>query len=140
MPPREVGTFKDELLERPAKDIARGVQSIFSLHDVLGIQPGDTPEEQEKKKTFNQRFENLTTEQQGVAKKLFQEKMERQKAIEDEEEQKKQVAAQKKQDGKLAPPSSPRKGPIGLAGSGKQKAQQMLERDRQSLGRVAGAN
>jgi hypothetical protein len=137
--PREVGTFKDELLERPAKDIVQGVKSIFSLHDVLGIHPGDTPEEQEKKKTFNQRFENLTNGQQEVAKKLFQEKMQRQKAQEEEEEQKKQTKLRQDRVS-IAPPSSPKKGAVGPSGSGKQRAQQMLERDRQSLGRVAGAN
>lgn len=139
-PPREVSDPKDELLIRPAKDIVEGVKSIFSLHDLLNIHPGDTPEEQEKKKTLNQRFEKLTEEQQAVAKKLFQEKMQKDKAAEEEEEQKKQAKARQKEADKLAPPSSPRKGPIGPAGSGKQKAAQQIQQQRQSIGQVAGAN
>jgi len=139
LPPREVSTFKDELIDRPVEDIVQGVKKIFSLHDVLNINSGDTPEEQEKKKILNQRFEKLTAEQQEVAKKRFQEEMQKKKETE-EEEQRKQTKEEEAQDVTLAPPSSPRKGPIGLFGSKKQKAQQILQRDRQSLGRVAGAN
>ncbi|HEX9817704.1 MAG TPA: hypothetical protein VGA89_02320 [Patescibacteria group bacterium] len=139
-PPREVNTLKDELVIRPVTDILQGMKSIFSLHDVLNIHSGDTAEEIDKKKTLQQRFTQLTTEQQEVAKKLFQEKMQKEKTAEEEQEQKKQATAQEKQASKLALPSTPRKGPNGPAGSGKQRAQQMLERDRKSLGRVAGAN
>jgi len=138
-PPREVGDLKDELITRPAKDIKEGVGSIFSLHDILNIKPGDTPEEMGKKKTITKNFEQLTKEQQAVAKKLFQAKMQKDKEAEEEKEQKKQAAAQKST-GHLAPPSSPKKGAVGLAGSRKQKAQQSLEQQRQSIGRVAGAN
>jgi hypothetical protein len=111
----------------------------------LGINPGDTPEEQEHKKKVSENFEKLTEEQQAVAKKRFQQEMQKNKQAEDEKAKKEQAKAQAKaQD--IAPPSSPQKGPVGPGGPGggsmsrKKTAQQMLERDRQSIGRVAGAN
>lgn len=133
-PPREVGTMQEELVKRPLQDIAKGLRSLFDLNTLLGIRPGDTPEEQEKKKSLNHRFEQLTEEQQQVAKKRYQEEMQKKKVEEEEKEKKKQQEMQAKS-ASIAPPSSPKKGPVGPSGSGKQRAQQILERDRQQLSR-----
>lgn len=137
-PPREIGTFKDELVKRPFQDIVKGIKAFFDLNALLGIHPEDTPEEQERKKTLNHRFEKLTEEQQEVAKKRYQQEMQQKKAEEDEKEKKKQEALKAKQD-TIAPPSTPHKGPVGPAGSGKQRAAQLIERDRQSMGRLQTA-
>jgi hypothetical protein len=142
-PPREVSSFKDELLERPVKDVKQGLQSIFDLNSLLGINTADKPEEQERKKALNERFGQLTEEQQQVAKKLFQEKMQKDKLAEEEKAKQKQLAEAKKQED-IAPPSSPRKGPIGPGGpgaklSGKKMAQELVERDRQQMSRLQTA-
>lgn len=138
-PPREVSTFKDELVKRPFQDVIKGIKAIFDINALLGIHPEDTPEEQERKKSINHRFEQLTEEQQEVAKKRYQQEMQQKKTEEEEKEKQKQLELQKKQDNVIAPPSTPAKGPIGPAGSGKQRAAQQLERDRQSIGRLQTA-
>ncbi|HCR81287.1 MAG: Kelch motif family protein [Candidatus Pacebacteria bacterium GW2011_GWA1_46_10] len=144
-PPREVSTVKDELIKRPVQDVKKGLTGIFDLHALLNINPEDTPEEQQRKKALNERFGKLTEDQQAVARKKFEAKMVKEKAEEEEKEKKKRELELKEQQD-IAPPSSPRKGPIGPGGPGggtlsrKKLATQMLERDRQSIGRVAGAN
>ena len=141
-PPRDVSGIGDELVKRPAKDIVKGLKAIFNINDILGIKPGDTPEEETHKKQLHQRWQKLDQEQQAVAKQLFEKKMAEEQQAEQEQEQQKQVEEEEKQQGlkAITPPTSPKKGPIGLAGSKKQKATQQLEQQRQSIGRVAGAN
>ncbi|MBU0579407.1 hypothetical protein KKE34_03365 [Patescibacteria group bacterium] len=132
--PREVGSFKDELVKRPLKDIKKGLASIFNIKALLNINTDDTPEEQAKKKSLHQRFNKLTEEQQQVAQKKHQEAMQKKKLEQEEEERKKQEKAAKAQSA-LAAPSSPKKGPIGPASgqSKKQKTQSLLQQSRQGL-------
>lgn len=136
--PREVSTIADELVKRPFQDIFKGLKALFDLNALLGIHPEDTPEELARKKTINHKFEELTAEQQEVAKKRYQQEMQKKKMEEDEKEKKKQMELQKKRD-TIAPPSSPKKGPVGPSGSGKQQAKDLIERDRQSMGRLQTA-
>ena len=42
-PPREVSTFRDELVKGPVQDVLQGVKGIFDLHALLDIHPEDTP-------------------------------------------------------------------------------------------------
>lgn len=141
-PPRELSDVKDELVTRPVRDVVKGLKSLFDINSILGINPGDTPEEQEHKKQLNQQFNKLTEEQQAVAKKRYQQEMEKNRDLENEKEQKKQAKAEHDQQAKqmLTTPSSPRKGAVGPAGSKKQRATQQLQQQRQSIGQIAGAN
>lgn len=132
--PRELGSFKDELVKRPLKDIKKGLLSLFDIKALLGINTDDTPEEQAKKQSMHQRFGKLTEEQQQVAQQKHQEAMQKKKFEQEEEERRKQEKEAKAQNA-LAAPSSPKKGPIGPASgqSKKQKTQSMLQQSRQGL-------
>lgn len=131
---REVGSLKEELLVRPVKDIAQGLASIFDIKSILGINEiQDTPEEQMKKKQLHQRFQKLTQEEQQYAQQKYQQEMQKKKQKEEEEKIKKKREEQAKNQA-IAPPSSPKKGPVGPGGSRKQKAEAKLEMDRKTLG------
>lgn len=142
--PREVvglgdGALTEELIKRPVKDVIDEVKAFFDLNAILGINPGDTPEDQAKKKQTLQRWQKLDQEQQQVAQKKYQEEMQNKKQDEEEKAQKKQAEEQQKANS-IQAPSSPKKGPKGPGGSKKQRATDKLEQDRKTLGNVAGAN
>lgn len=132
--PREVSNLGEELVKRPLADIKKGLTSIFDLNALFGVNPGDTPEEQAKKKSMHQRFGKLTEEQQQVAQKKYQEEMQKKKMEEEEEEQKKQEEEANKKQAIIAPAST-KKGPVGPASgqSKKQKTQNMLQQSRTGL-------
>lgn len=132
--PREVAGISEELVKRPAKDIVKGLKSIFDVKALLGINTEDTPEEQAKKQSLHQRFQKLTEEQQQVAQQKYQEEMQKKK-LEQEEEENKKREEEAKQQSELAAPSSPKKGPVGPASgqSKKQKASTLLQKSRQGL-------
>lgn len=134
-PPREVSSIADELITRPAHDIIQELTSFFSLNTWLGIKPPnpDDPQEVARKKQMHQRWQKLNDEQQEVAKRRYQEEMQKKKTLEEEEQRKKQMEEQQKAQ-TLEMPSSPQKGPVGPAGSKKQKAVQKLQQDRKTLG------
>jgi hypothetical protein len=135
---REVGTIGEELVKRPLADIAKGIRSIFSIDNLLGqesSQPG--PEEQAKKKQLHQRFNQLSGEEQAVARERYQREMERKQRMAEEDEMRRQQEAQKSV---VQMPSSPQKGPAGPGGSKKQQAMQQLQDDRTKIGKVQGAN
>ncbi|MBU1967279.1 hypothetical protein KJ707_04510 [Patescibacteria group bacterium] len=135
--PREVGSFQDELMRRPLKDIKKGLVSIFDLKALLNINTQDTPQEQAKKQSLHQRFGKLTEEQQQVAGQKYQEAMQKKKREQEEEERKKQEKEAKQQSAVMVP-SSPKKGPIGPASgmSKKQKTASMVQQSRQGLSQV----
>jgi predicted RND superfamily exporter protein len=135
--PRGVGTLTQELVKRPAQDIVKGLKSIFDIKALLGINTADTPEEQAKKQQLHQRFQKLTDEQQQVAQKNYQEEMQKKKLEMEEEEKKKQAEAEQNAQA-LAPPSAPKKGPVGPASgqSKKQKSQTQLQQSRQGLSKA----
>lgn len=140
--PREVGTLTDELVMRPAKDILGELKNFFSINVWLGIDPPnpDSPQDVARKKQVHSRYQKLTQEQQEVAKKRYQEEMERKKQEEEAKERRKQEIEQKKREQPIMPPSGPKKGPVGLMGNKKQKAAQKIQQDRQRLGGPASAN
>lgn len=133
--PREVGTITEELVSRPAKDIVKGVTSLFDLNAALGVDPKtDSPEDIAKKRQMHQRYMKLNQEQQEEAQKRYQFLMNKKKQEEEEKQQKQQQEEQAKQ-AAIAPPSSPKKGPKGPAGgSKKQKASNQLQQQRQQMG------
>ncbi len=139
--PPEVGSLTDELIKRPAKGIWEEIKKFFSLNTWLGIKPPElkTPEEQAKAKQVYARYQQLTQEQQEVARKRYQELMQKKKTEEEEKIRKKQLEEQKKAQ-ELPMPSSPKKGPIGPGMSKKQKAQARLQQQMKTIGTVAGAD
>ena len=140
-PPPEVGSLTDELVKRPAKGVWEELKKFFSLNTWLGIEPPQlkTPEEQAKAKQIHQRYQQLDREQQEVARRRYQELMQKKKAEEEEKMRKKQLEEQKKAQ-EIQMPSSPKKGPIGPGMSKKQKAQARLQQQMKTIGTVAGAD
>lgn len=133
--PREVGTVGEELVKRPLNDIAKGIRSIFSIDNLLGNESSQPdPEKQAKKKMIHQRFNQLSAEEQAVARERFQAEIERKQRMAEEDEMRKQQEAQQKT---VQMPASPQKGP---GGSKKQQAMQQLQDDRTKIGKVQGAN
>jgi hypothetical protein len=134
-PPREVGTFADELIQRPTTDIIKGLAEIFDINTLLGIKNTDTPEQQQRKKKLHQNFQQFTEEEKQLAQKKYQEAMEKKKIEEEEAERKRQAEEQKNQQA-IAPPSGTQKGPVG-PGSGQSKKQDavgQLQQQRKTLG------
>jgi type IV secretory pathway VirB10-like protein len=132
-PPREISSFKDELLQRPATDIAEGLKLLFDLNALLGINPAvDTPEEQARKRQIHQRYQQLTQEEQQEAQRQYQQEMERKQKEELEAEEKRRREAQESQ--VIQAPSGQKKGPDAGGGSRKQKAVTKLQNSRKQLG------
>jgi hypothetical protein len=123
------------------KDIAAGLLSIFSINNILGIDPvTDTPEKQAKKKQIHQRWNALTQEQQQVAQQKYQENLQRKQRDEEERQMRKQQEEQERANS-IQMPSSPQKGAQGPAGSSaKQKATNQLNTSRQQLSSPQSAN
>lgn len=138
--PREVGTFQEELITRPAKDVVKGLLSLFDLKSALGIDPQtDDPQTQAKKQQMLQRFNQLSDEQQAVAQQEYQRRMQEKQREEEEKAAQKQQAEQAKAQ-TLEMPSGPQKGPVGPSGSKKQQAAQRIQQDRKTLSNAKGAN
>ncbi len=135
--PREVGSIKDELLSRPVKDVVKGLASLFDIGALLGIKVEDTPEDQAKKQQLHQRWQKLDQEQQQVAQQKYQAKMQAEKHQREEEEQRQQAEQARAQE-RIVMPSSPKKGPVGPAGSKRKRTEDMMEHQRKTLGN-AGA-
>jgi hypothetical protein len=137
--PREVGSLKEELLDRPVQDVIAGLKSFFDVNALLGIDlKVDSPEDQAKKRAIHQRWQKLDQEQQQVAQQKYQEEVQKKQAQEEDTQPKKQQAAAESQT--IQAPSSPQKGPKGPGGSKKQKAQTKLQNDRKQLGGPSGSN
>jgi hypothetical protein len=138
-PPREIGTVQEEF-KRMGQDVATGVKDFFSINTWLQINPeAKDPEELAKRRQVHARFKELDEEQQAVARQMYEAELQKKKAAEEEEAQRKQAQeAQKEQE--LPMPSSPQKGPVGPAGSGKKRAIQKLQQDRQGIRSLSGSN
>jgi hypothetical protein len=139
--PREVGSIVEELVTRPAVDIAKGLWSLFDFSAALGITPPETktPEEKARLQATHNRYQKLNQEQQAYARKKYQEELQKKKVEREQEEQRKQQQAQQASQ-EIAMPSSPKNGPVGPAGSSKQRAMTKLQTDRTTLGGPASAN
>ncbi len=137
---RSVGTIPQEF-KRMAGDVQTELKDFVSLDRLLGINNSDTPEKQAKKKQMLSRWQKLTQSEQDVVKQKYQLK------IRKEQEEEKQKQARKKQEeqakaSSVAPPSTPKKGPMGPASgmSKKAKSSAILERQMKTMSTVAGAN
>jgi hypothetical protein len=138
--PREVGSIQEELIQRPVQDIFTELKGFFDVNKLLGIDSAkDDPQTQARKKQMLQRWNNLNSEQQEVAKQRYQAEMKKKQQLEQEKQQKEQQKQQQSASS-IEVPSSPKKGPVGPAGSKKQKVVQKLQNDRKTLSGPASAN
>jgi hypothetical protein len=140
-PPREVGSLYEELIKRPIVDIGKSLLSILDFSDALGISPPQdkTPEEQARMQAMHQRYQKLNEEQRQFAQRKYQEDLQKKKQAEQEKQQR-EAQRRQQEAASVAMPSSPKKGPVGPAGSSKQRAVTKLEQDRKTLGGPASAN
>ena len=145
--PRAMGSVKQELINRPFKDIVSGLGELikaFSPSEILQIDSNnDTPEEIARKKKMHARWQKLTQAEQKVAKEKSQKRLQKKQREEQEKQRKKQLKEQQKQQS-IAPPSSPQKGPS-LVGKGQKKSSKNLamgqmQRSRQGLGGPGSVN
>jgi hypothetical protein len=141
-PPRSVGNLKQELITRPAQDIAEGLMSFFDIAGLLDIDStNDTPEDQARKKKMHQRWQQLTKAEQKVAREKYQKELKKKQ----EEEKRKQMEKKKQQQQKqqnIAPPSSTSKKPGLFIGgkSKKKKSMNRLQQQRQTMGTLVSPN
>lgn len=138
---REVGTIKEELIDRPVADIKQEVGKFFSLSDFLGIEnPSDTPEQKAKKQQMLQNFNQLSQEDQAAAQQVYQERMQLQQQKDDEmmaRNQREQAA----RESSIEVPSGPQNGAQDPNVKSKsQMAMQKLKDDRTKSGTLQSAN
>lgn len=128
-------SFFDAAITKPVQDLAKTFLEALHLDKLLGLGgSADTPEDKAKKQAMMRRYNQLTEEQQAVARQKYQERMQREKLLEQEAEQKRQIEEQKRA-ASIQMPSSPQKGPEGPGGgSKKSQAITKLQQDRKTLG------
>jgi hypothetical protein len=131
--PRSVTGLGQELFRRPATDVKDSLQAMFSLNNLLNIQP-KTPEEQAKQKKIAARWQQLTQEEQAVAKQLYEENLAKKRQEEEAQEKQRQQELEAQKDQELSVPQGRQTGFRGFAGMGnKQKAQTLLQRQRTTM-------
>jgi hypothetical protein len=136
-PPRPVGTPLEEL-RRGVGDIWGEVKKFSSINTWLGIDPENLdPQQKAQAQKIHQNYERLNQEQQAVAKQMYEQELQKKQMQEEEEKQKKMADDQAKAQS-FQMPESPQKGPVGPAGSKKQKAMTQLKQDRTTMNTVAG--
>lgn len=123
----------DIVLTQPFADVATTIAEALGLEKLLGLVSGaDTPEEKAKKQQTLQRYNQLTEEQQSVAKAKYQERLQQEQQARAEAEQRHQMEAQQSHD--VVVPTGKSDGARDGGGSGKQRAVTKLQQDRKSLG------
>ncbi len=124
------------VVSQPVMDMAKVFLGALHLDSLLGLDSqSKDPEEKAKKNAMHKRYQQLSEEQQAVARELYQRRLQEEKIRKQEEERRKQIEEQQKAQS-VDMPSSPQKGPVGPA-SGKSKksnATQKLQQDRKTLG------
>ncbi len=137
--PREVDTIQEEA-KRGISDIFKGIKEFFSLNTWLGVNPNKLdPQQEAQAKQLHSRYQQLDQEQQMVARKMFEEKMQKKRIQEEQEQRKKQMEAEKSAQ-TFEMPSGPKKGAVG-PGGGKTKKQNVLSKlkqDRTTLNNTQG--
>lgn len=136
--PRGVSNLGEELITRPAKDIFNTFKSFFDLNAIMGINPGDTPEQKAKKQKVAQNWQKLTQEEQAYIQQEFQRTQQKKQQELQEEQQRKEEEARAKEQDAIAPPSSPKKGPIGPSGNKKQQTNQLMQNKRTQMSQADG--
>ncbi|MDQ3008084.1 MAG: hypothetical protein M3Q81_00635 [bacterium] len=137
--PRDVGSISEELLTRPVSDIKEELSAFVDINLLLGLSYEDDPETQQKKQQLHQRMQKLTAAEQERTHQLYQEKMQRKRQDEEEALQRKQQQ-QAAAANTLVVPTGKSDGAVGPGGTGKQRAAQKLQQDRQTLGGPQSAN
>lgn len=140
--PREVGSIKEELVERPAKDVVKGLKSIFDINRLLEINlEKDSPEEMARKKKLHQRWQQLTKAEQQVAQQKYQQELKKQQEEEKRQQLEKERQAKAKQE-TIAPPSGVDKKPglFVIGKSSKKKAQNRLQQQMKTMGLTGSPN
>lgn len=127
----------DTVVSQPVQDLAKTILEALHLDKLLGLSGSSrsTPEEKAKKAAMHKRYQQLTEEQQAVARQEYQKRLQKEKIKQQEEEQRKQLEKQKKAES-VVMPSSPQKGSVGpdSGKSSKSNAIQKLQQDRKTLG------
>lgn len=137
-PPRNISNLGEELIKRPAVDILNTFKSFFDLNAILGINPGDTPEQKTKKQKVAQNWQKLTQEEQAFVQQEFQKNQQKKQQELQEEQARKEEEARQADAQAIAPPSSPKKGPIGPGGNKKQQASQLMQNKRTQMSQADG--
>jgi hypothetical protein len=129
--PRDVGSLTDELIKYPLEDLMDAFKSIADIDMWLGIQPSPGQEqERARKEVILKNFNTFTDEEQAIAKQRYQERMKKMQMEEEEKHRQKQLKAQQQQES-FKVPGKAASGPVGPGMSGKQKATNQLNFDRQ---------
>lgn len=136
--PRNISNLGEELLLRPIKDIANTFKSFFDLNALLGINTEDPPEKKAKKQKIAQNWQKLTQEEQAYVQRKYQEEQQKKQQEMQEEQQRKEEEARQAEEQSIAPPSSPKKGPVGPAGNKKQQTAQLMQNKRTQMSQVDG--
>lgn len=138
--PRSVSSLDEELIKRPAGDVAKELKKFFDLNALLGINQDDSPEEQAKKKQLHQRYQQLTKEEQKIAQKRYKEELQKKQEEEKIKQQREQEEKQKEANTLPSVGRISKRGTALMGGSKKKKAAARVAHDRQRIGKVAGAN
>lgn len=138
-PPREMGSFTDELIKRPAKDVVKEISKFFDLNDLLGIKRDDTPEEKARKNKTHQRYQQLTKEEQRVAQEKYQKSLQKKQQEEKIKQQKQQEEQQAQARTLPSVGKVSKRGTALMGGSQKKQAAARLEDSRKTIGKVASA-
>ncbi len=136
-PPREVGSFTDELIKRPVKDVAKEISKFFDLNDLLGIKRDDTPEEKARKNKTHQRYQQLTKEEQRVAQEKYQKSLQKKQQEEKIKQQKQQEEQQAQARTLPSVGKTSKRGTALMGGSQKKQAAARLEDSRKTIGKLA---
>lgn len=136
--PRNVSSLGEELLKRPVKDIGDTLKSFFDLNALLGINPEDPPEKKAKKQKIAANWQKLTGEEQAYVQQKFQEEQQTKQREQQEEQKKKEEEQRQAEEQAIAPPSSPKKGPVGPTGSKKQQTNQLMQNRRTQMTQADG--
>ncbi len=136
--PRNIANLGEELVLRPAKDIVNAFKSFFDLNALLGINTEDPPEKKAKKQKIAQNWQKLTQEEQAYVQQKYQEEQQKKQQEMQEEQQRKEEEARQAEEQSIAPPSSPKKGPVGPSGNKKQQTAQLMQNKRTQMSQADG--
>lgn len=130
---------------QPAKELSKGfIDQLLQASglDFLGIDSGKEVDQEEAQRLqiIAGNYQRLNEEQQAVARANFERELARKRAMEEEAQQAKAAKEEAAAAEAVMPPSSPKNGPIGPAGSDKQRAVTQLQQNRQRLGQPQSAN
>lgn len=136
--PRNIANLGEELILRPAKDIVNAFKSFFDLNAILGIKTEDPPEKKAKKQKIAQNWQKLTQEEQAYVQQKYQEEQQKKQQEMQEEQKRKEEEARQAEEQIIAPPSSPKKGPVGPSGNKKQQTAQLMQNKRTQMSQADG--